>query len=405
MDQTVQRPPVLIQMGDNQRLRLCLRGPSGIVLHQRLVERRGLTFRQGFPLAQRLFYRLFLLWREFHHRTARRPGAFFSRHLLRRDLLNGGQGAVHIPLNQAVDRRSQLRYLAHNLFHDGNVGGAALLRQPERLARRDGRQLVGIPAGHRPSTAGGDEGVGFCHIGQPHHRALVEQEQGVAEIGCLPIALQQLRVVEERRRRARIHASTLHFPDRAMRRRQTDDARTGLFRQQTDGTHDCPELGGFPHPGIPLNHREPVRALQNHPGRRPLSGGQFRHQTVRHAVHQGGHRVFTFQHPGQDAFLGVPGLTGYQQVIATPGCHRYIQQLPRPDLCLDGRVDVRHRNLPAPGFHCRRQQLGPGEGQVLALKQRDGQVNGLFCRGMQPGLLLRNGRIQIRLAGSGLQLL
>ena len=51
MDQTVQRPPVLIQMGDHQRLRLCLRGPSGIVLHQRLVERRGLTCRQSFPLA------------------------------------------------------------------------------------------------------------------------------------------------------------------------------------------------------------------------------------------------------------------------------------------------------------------------------------------------------------------
>ncbi|EMI38944.1 hypothetical protein F1D41_27205 [Klebsiella pneumoniae] len=108
---------------------------------------------------------------------------------------------------------------------------------------------------------------------------------------------------------------------------------------------------------------------------------------------------------GQDAFFGVPGLTGNQQVIAVAVRHRYIQQLPRPDLCLDGRVDVRHRNLPAPGFHCRRQQLGPGEGQVLALKQRDGQVNGLFCRGMQPGLLLRNGRIQVRLAGSGLQLL
>ena len=169
MDQTVQRPPVLIQMGDHQRLRLCLRGPSGIVLHQRLVERRGLTCRQGFPLAQRLLYRLFLRRREFHHRTARRPGAFFSRHLLRRDLLNGGQGAVHIPLNQAVDRRSQLRHLAHNLFHDGNVGGAALLHQPERLARRDGLQLVVIPTGHRPSTAGDDEGVGFCHIGQPYH--------------------------------------------------------------------------------------------------------------------------------------------------------------------------------------------------------------------------------------------
>ncbi|SAV99085.1 Uncharacterised protein [Klebsiella pneumoniae] len=190
-----------------------------------------------------------------------------------------------------------------------------------------------------------------------------------------------------------------------MRRRQTDDARTGLFRQQTDGTHDCPELGGFPHPGIPLNHREPVRAFQNHPGRRPLSGGQVRHQTGRYAIHQGGHRVFTFQHVGQDAFFGVPGLTGNQQVIAVAVRHRYIQQLPRPDLCLNGRVDVRHRNLPAPGFQRCRQQLGPGEGQFLTFKQRDGQVNGLFCRGTQSGLLLRNGRIQVRLAGSGLQLL
>ncbi|RRF57444.1 hypothetical protein EAO26_27960 [Klebsiella pneumoniae] len=106
---------------------------------------------------------------------------------------------------------------------------------------------------------------------------------------------------------------------------------------------------------------------------------------------------------GQDAFFGVPGLTGNQQVIAVAVRHRYIQQLPRPDLCLDGRVDVRHRNLPAPGFHCRRQQLGPGEGQV-PLKQRDGREWPVLP-GMQPGLLLRNGRIQVRLAGSGLQLL
>ena len=67
MNQTVQCPPVIIQMGDNQRLRLCLRGPSGIVLHQCLVERRGLACRQAFPLAQRLTYLLFLRRREFHH--------------------------------------------------------------------------------------------------------------------------------------------------------------------------------------------------------------------------------------------------------------------------------------------------------------------------------------------------
>jgi hypothetical protein len=67
-------------------------------------------------------------------------------------------------------------------------------------------------------------------------------------------------------------------------------------------------------------------------------------------------------------------------------------------------VSIRHRNLPAP-VSSRRQQLGPGEGQFLTFKQRDGQVNGLFCRGTQSGLLLRNGRIQVRLAGSGLQLL
>ena len=54
-------------------------------------------------------------------------------------------------------------------------------------------------------------------------QTLIRQKQRVAEIECLTIALQQLRVVEERRRRARVHAGTLHFPDRAMRRPQTDD--------------------------------------------------------------------------------------------------------------------------------------------------------------------------------------
>ena len=173
--------------------------------------------------------------------------------------------------------------------------------------------------------------------------------------------------MEERRRRARVHAGTLHFPDRTMRRPQTDDMRAGLFRQQTDGTHDCPELGGFPHPGIPLNHREPVRGFQNHPGRRPLSGGQVRHQTGRHAVHQGGHRVFAFQHPGQDAFLGIPGLTGYQQVVTVARGDTDIQQLSGLDLFLNGHLNRPHRDLITPGFQCRRQQLGAGEGQVLAL--------------------------------------
>ncbi|SAQ12604.1 Uncharacterised protein [Raoultella planticola] len=72
--------------------------------------------------------------------------------------------------------------------------------------------------------------------------------------------------MQERGGSLRIHAGALHFPDRTVCRTETDDPRPGRFRQQTDGPRHGPELGGFPHPGIALNHREPVRGLQYHPG-------------------------------------------------------------------------------------------------------------------------------------------
>lgn len=46
----------------------------------------------------------------------------------------------------------------------------------------------------------------------------------------------------------RIHAGPLHFPDRTVRRTETDNARAGLFRQQVDSTRHRPELGRFPTP-------------------------------------------------------------------------------------------------------------------------------------------------------------
>ena len=68
--------------------------------------------------------------------------------------------------------------------------------------------------------------------------------------------------MQERGGSLRIHAGALHFPHGAVCRPQTDDR----FRQQADGSRHRPELGGFPHPGIALNHREPIRSLQYHPG-------------------------------------------------------------------------------------------------------------------------------------------
>ncbi|SAU94797.1 Uncharacterised protein [Klebsiella pneumoniae] len=76
---------------------------------------------------------------------------------------------MHIPLNQAVDRRSQLRYLAHNLFHDRHISRAALLHQPERLARRDGLQLVGIAAEYGTASPGRNQGERFRGVGQTDH--------------------------------------------------------------------------------------------------------------------------------------------------------------------------------------------------------------------------------------------
>lgn len=83
--------------------------------------------------------------------------------------------------------------------------------------------------------------------------------------------------------------------------------------------------------------------------------------------------------------------------------HRYIQQLPRPDLCTDGRVDVRHRKPSRPRFPAPSPAAGGREGQFLTFKQRDG--------GEWPVLLgyaVRPSAAQwphpVRLAGSGLQL-
>ena len=73
----------------------------------------------------------------------------------------------------------------------------------------------------------------------------------------------------------RIHAGTLHFPDRTVRRTESDNARPCLFWQQVDGSRHGPKLSSFPHPGIALNHREPVSSLQYHPGGSSLPGRQI----------------------------------------------------------------------------------------------------------------------------------
>ena len=190
-----------------------------------------------------------------------------------------------------------------------------------------------------------------------------------------------------------------------MCRPQTNDARARLFRQQADGAHHSFELRGFPHPGIALNHSEPVRGLEYHPGCRTLSGGQVCHEAARHPAHQRCHRILTFQHPRQDAFLRIPGLAGNQQVIAVAGGHRHIQQTACLNLRLNGCLYVLHRDFAVAGFQSCGQQLRPGKGQAVALQQRDGKVNSLLCRGMQSGFLLCDGRLQVCFSRAGLQLL
>nr|AVI43191.1 hypothetical protein [Klebsiella pneumoniae] len=85
---------------------------------------------------------------------------------------------------------------------------------------------------------------------------------------------------------------------------------------------------------------------------------------------------------GQDAFRR-PRSDGNQQVIAVAVRHRCIQQLPRPDLCLNGRVDVRHRNLPAPVSSAVASSWGR-EKVSFSLSSSGMAVNGLFCRVRSP---------------------
>ena len=87
-----------------------------------------------------------------------------------------------------------------------------------------------------------------------------------------------------------------------------------------------------------------------------------------------------------------PGLTGNQQVIAVAVRHRYIQQLPRPDLC---RMVVSMSAIETfpPRFPLPSPAAGAGRRSGPALKQRDGREWPVLP-GMQPGLLLRNGRIR-----------
>ncbi|SLY44165.1 Uncharacterised protein [Klebsiella quasivariicola] len=197
MDEPVERPAVCVQMRDDERTRLRRRGAPGVVLHNRIMKGHWRARRYFLTLLQRILYRFLLCRREFCDRVFRYPGAVLSGHLLRRDLLNSGQRTADIPVNQAVDRRSQLRHLAHDFFHDGHISRAALLHQTERLARRDGLQLVGIAAEYGTASPGRNQGERFRGVCQPDHRALIEQEQRVAEIRRLAVALLQLRVVKE----------------------------------------------------------------------------------------------------------------------------------------------------------------------------------------------------------------
>ncbi len=276
-----------------------MRSPPGSVRYSPFVQRHSRRASRadlpaGFSLAQCLLYLLSCFWCEFHRElpgaqapssapAPARPARWWS-------------GRVHILLNQAVDRRSQLRYLAHNLFM---MATSAALRcrvslngWPDAMG---GSWSVSPLDTARPPPAAMRSGL--CHIGQPHHRALVEQEQGVAEIGCLPIALQQLRVVEERRspcahpRRHSLHSPTARCVGARPMTRGRVSSGSRLMALMTARNWVV-----FPTPAYPLNHRELVRALQNHPSppavRRsgPSSDCPARGPS-------GGHRVFTFQHP------------------------------------------------------------------------------------------------------------
>ncbi len=120
-----------------------------------------------------------------------------------------------------------------------------------------------------------------------------------------------------------------------------------------------------------LNHREPVRALQNHP-----SPPAVRRSGPSSDWPARGPSGATAPLPSSTwvrMLFRRPSLTGNQQVIAVAVRHRYIQQLPRPDLCPDGRVDVRHRNLPRPRFPLPPPAAGAGRRSGPALKQRDGR--------------------------------
>jgi hypothetical protein len=54
--------------------------------------------------------------------------------------------------------------------------------------------------------------------------------------------------MQERGGSLRIHAGALHFPDRAVCRTETDNARPGLFRQQADGPVTARNWVVFPTP-------------------------------------------------------------------------------------------------------------------------------------------------------------
>ena len=71
-----------------------------------------------------------------------------------------------------------------------------------------------------------------------------------------------------------------------------------------------------------------------------------------------------------------------------------MQQSTRLNLRLNGLIDIRHRDLTAAGLERGGQQLWTREGQVVAFQQGDRKMDDLLCRGMQPGLLLCDGRIE-----------
>ena len=101
------------------------------------------------------------------------------------------------------------------------------------------------------------------------------------------------------------HARIAHLAHRPVGGGHADNARLLPFRQRADGRHDCPELGGFTHPGVALHQGKAVGGFKYHARGVPLPVGQARQLRVRNLIHQRGDGLLSLKDVADNAFFSV----------------------------------------------------------------------------------------------------